>query len=428
MGLSAGVGINREETVDEFAAAFKNNAFSMDGKKNFAHQQNSIDYMDFSTWMDMRRVFALLIALYLVVMNVIIVPTACLCTLFVFVYPFKLFNMSLFNRLEHELCRLVNDSWASAAKFCGLNVIEYGDDIHTIADKRALCIVNHLGLMDHFTLMTAFHDKGILAGRYLWVIFNIWRWNPVGAMWTAHGNFFVYGSGVGERKRLEILQQFRDHLTRHYRKYDYGWVVMYPEGSRLFLIQAAEKRYCAKERIEPFKHCTHPRTGAAHTVLQVCSKKLDSSEEPLEYIIDCTLGYHRGVVPHFGRALLGEYPFSEDKPDGSTIAVHYRIHRVKPEWLSDADAFRNWIYEQYKIKDEMLDHFYRTGCFPPTPRNEDIETALMKTTNGKIQLPRPINIPMTRCFMVHAVWLSLFYFHWKFWLSPVLAAFWHLIV
>ena len=38
-----------------------------------------------------------------------------------------------------------------------------------------------------------------------------------------------------------------------------GWVVMYPEGSRLFLIQAAEKRYCAKERIEPFKHCTHPR-------------------------------------------------------------------------------------------------------------------------------------------------------------------------
>lgn len=124
-------------------------------------------------------------------------PTACLCTLFVFVYPFKLFkfglfyllviklqnsSMSLFNRLEHELCRLVNDSWASAAKFCGLNgitkqkkvfqmsffiVIEYGDDIHKIADKRALCIVNHLGLMDHFTLMTAFHDKGILAGRVI---------------------------------------------------------------------------------------------------------------------------------------------------------------------------------------------------------------------------------------------------------------------
>lgn len=32
-------------------------------------------------------------------------------------------SMSLFNRLEHELCRLVNDSWASAAKFCGLNGI-----------------------------------------------------------------------------------------------------------------------------------------------------------------------------------------------------------------------------------------------------------------------------------------------------------------
>jgi len=31
------------------------------------------------------------------------------------------FSMNLFNRLEHELCRLVNDEWMSAAKYCGLN-------------------------------------------------------------------------------------------------------------------------------------------------------------------------------------------------------------------------------------------------------------------------------------------------------------------
>ena len=44
---------------------------------------------------------------------------------------------------------------------------------------------------DHFALMTAFHDKGdgprALAGRYMWVIFNIWQWTPMGAMWAAHG-------------------------------------------------------------------------------------------------------------------------------------------------------------------------------------------------------------------------------------------------
>jgi hypothetical protein len=92
--------------------------------------------------------------------------------------------MRLFNRLEHELCRLVNDAWISASKYCGLNgnrklisvndtkvklsphlVIEYGDDINSIANERALCLVNHLGLIDHFCLMTSFHNKKDLASK-----------------------------------------------------------------------------------------------------------------------------------------------------------------------------------------------------------------------------------------------------------------------
>ena len=88
--------------------------------------------------------------------------------------------MRLFNRLEHELCRLVNDAWISASKYCGLNgipsghqnqinlrflVIEYGDDISSIANDRALCLVNHLGLIDHFCLMTSFHNKRDLASK-----------------------------------------------------------------------------------------------------------------------------------------------------------------------------------------------------------------------------------------------------------------------
>lgn len=46
-------------------------------------------------------------------------------------------------------------------------VVEYGDDISEYADKRCLCLVNHLGLIDHFCLMTAFHDKQLLAGKVL---------------------------------------------------------------------------------------------------------------------------------------------------------------------------------------------------------------------------------------------------------------------
>jgi hypothetical protein len=66
-------------------------------------------------------------------------------------------------------------------------VSEYGDDINEVADKRVLFLCNHLGLVDHFCLMTAFYNKKNLPGRYLWVIFNIWKWTPLGAMCKCNG-------------------------------------------------------------------------------------------------------------------------------------------------------------------------------------------------------------------------------------------------
>uniref|UniRef100_A0A914I6Z9 Very-long-chain (3R)-3-hydroxyacyl-CoA dehydratase n=1 Tax=Globodera rostochiensis TaxID=31243 RepID=A0A914I6Z9_GLORO len=361
-----------------------------------------------SAMLDLRRWMSLAIAFYFCSMNVIVVPVACLCTLGLFLLPLKLISMSLFNRLEHELCRLVNDAWMSAGKYCGLNIVEYGDDITRIANKRALCIVNHLGLLDHFCLMTSFHDKGSLAGKYMWVIFNIWQWNPVGAMWTAHGNFFVYGTGVGDAKRAEILKVFKRHLQKNYWKYNYGWVVMYPEGSRLFLIKKSEQRFCAKEGLVPFKHCTHPRVGAAHAVLQICGPKTEQEEDkspPVEYIVDVTLGYHRGVVPQFARSLLGIWPFDES----GNIAVYYRIHHVKKEWCEDADLFREWLYEQYRKKDQLLAHFYKTGKF--LSNADDSNSAHLRG--------RTVDVSDLRCLLVQIVWLALFYFHFNMWIRPM---------
>ncbi|KAL3097420.1 hypothetical protein niasHS_003868 [Heterodera schachtii] len=358
---------------------------------------------------DLRRWISLAVALYFCCMNVIVVPVACLCTLGLFLLPLKWISLSLFNRLEHELCRLVNDVWVSSGKYCGLRIVDYGDDITRIADKRALCIVNHLGLLDHFCLMTSFHDKGSLAGKYMWVIFNLWQWNPIGAMWTAHGNFFVQGTGVGEAKRAEILKTFRRHLQKNYWKYNYGWVITYPEGSRLFLIKDTEQRFCANEGLTPFKHCTHPRVGAAHSVLKICGplmEKKDAMEcPPVEYIVDVTIGYHKGIVPHFGRWLLGIWPSEESV----NVAVHYQIHRVSREWCDEVKVFRQWLYEQYRKKDLLLDHFYKTGNF--LCNAEDCESASIRG--------RPVDVSDLRCLMVQIVWLALFYFHLNMCLRPL---------
>jgi 1-acyl-sn-glycerol-3-phosphate acyltransferase len=118
-----------------------------------------------SSAMDFRKLMALVGTFYWFVVTIIVVPTACVTTLFIFLYPILLFSRDVFNRLEHALCRMVNDHWVSTGQFSGLNVTEYGEEIRQYADKRVLFICNHLGLVDHFCLMTAFHDKASLSGR-----------------------------------------------------------------------------------------------------------------------------------------------------------------------------------------------------------------------------------------------------------------------
>ena len=59
-------------------------------------------------------------------------------------------------------------------------------------------------------------------------------------MWYLHGNFFINGSRREREKKLDV---FRQHLMREYWKGDFTWLVVYPEGTRLFLIRYARVVY-----------------------------------------------------------------------------------------------------------------------------------------------------------------------------------------
>ncbi|KAI6209672.1 Acl-12 [Aphelenchoides besseyi] len=291
-----------------------------------------------SSTMDFRKLMAMIGAFYWLIMTVLIVPTGCVCSLFFIIYPlmamawiFRL-RLSFVNHVEHFLCRMVNDHWVASGQFMGLSVTEYGDDIKKVADKRGLFLCNHLGLADHFALMTAFYDKNSLPGAYLWVIFNIWKFTPLGFMWMAHGNFFING---GAERRQNVLKELQEHLRSIYVKNEYRFVVLYPE---------------AKNGLSPFKHCVHPRAGAAHAVLSVCGPSLKDETKtvdghpPMEYIIDATLGYPKGNVVDLGSAMLGEWP------NGNTnVAVHYKIHKIRPEW-QDEEKLKDWLYKRYEEK------------------------------------------------------------------------------
>jgi lysophosphatidylglycerol acyltransferase 1 len=347
----------------------------------------------FSPALDFRKLMAYVGTFYWLIMTFFIVPAACVSTC-ILLLPIMIFSMKYFNKLEHMLCSMVNEHWTASGQYTGLTIEEYGDDITTIADKRSLFLANHLGLVDHYCLMTAFQNKPTVAGKYMWVIYNIWKSTPLGVMWTAHGNFFING---GASKRAGVLQQFREHLINNYWKFDYGWVVMYPEGSRLFLIKNSEKAFAEKNGIKPFTNCAHPRIGAAHAVLSVCGPSEKSSTKarvgsgaPMEYIIDCTLGYPNGNVPKLGKAMFGEWL-------NSNVAIHYSIHPIQPEFANE-EVLKEWMYKQYEKKDKLLEDYYRTGKFP-----------------GK---PRPISYSIFRNVLVEIFWITLFYAHYSIWIRP----------
>lgn len=347
--------------------------------------------------MDVRKMLAMIGAFYWVIMTVIVVPGAVVATFLAVMLPALIISVPLHNWIDHKMCRMVNDHWVATTQSTGLNIVEYGDDISKIADKRVLLLSNHLGLMDHFVLMTAAYNRGTIAEKYLWVIFNIWKWTPLGLMWLSHGNYFING---GASKRERILKEFKVHLKNNYWKYEHGWIVMYPEGSRLFLIKESSARFATRLGLKPLQHCALPRTGAAHAILDLAGKASDDDKMarcglggPIDYVVDCTIGYRKGEVPNLVNYMTGEIP-----QDDFFIGAHYKIYPAQAEW-SDEEKLKEWLYERYQEKDKLLDNFYKTDTFPTRPR--------------------PIRFPLSRCVVVETFWTLLFYLHYWLWMKPL---------
>lgn len=68
-------------------------------------------------------------------------------------------------------------------------------------------------------------------------------------------------------------------------------------------------------------------------------------KDGIKYIIDCTIGYPNGEVPTLSDIMISEWP-----NDNSNLAIHYSVHKLRPEWAKNEEALRDWLYKQYKIK------------------------------------------------------------------------------
>ncbi|CAL2040640.1 unnamed protein product [Caenorhabditis brenneri] len=292
-------------------------------------------------------------------------PIVLIC-LFYSTLPFMLVSIEFRKIVMKVLARASNLQFITCVRFAGMKIMMSGENLDRLSDCRALMLPNHLSLFDHFIFMTAADSFGINAvGRWIFVIYNMWIYTPLGWLWSSYGNYFI--DSVPVNKREETLSSLRRHFDNIYHEVDLRWVCLYPEGSRLFLIQKRNSEYEKNKSLPPLTHCAYPRLGAALSAIKVLgpspndpSKANNGKGPPLKYLVDVTLGYPDGEILPTHEAFLSAMRNGGGKP----YAIHYEIFDMDPKW-SDEEELRKFLFDRYQKKDKLLDSYYKTGSFSP---------------------------------------------------------------
>uniref|UniRef100_A0A1I7TX66 PlsC domain-containing protein n=1 Tax=Caenorhabditis tropicalis TaxID=1561998 RepID=A0A1I7TX66_9PELO len=296
------------------------------------------------------HVISWIVFLYAGIVTSFISPIV-LISLFYLTFPFLLVSNEFRKIVMRVLARASNLQFISCVRLAGIKVMMSGDNLDRLSDCRALMLPNHLSLFDHFIFMTAADTFGINAvGRWIFVIYNMWIYTPLGWLWSSYGNYFI--DSVPIHKREETLSSLRKHFDRIYHEADLRWVCLYPEGSRLFLIQKRNAEYEKKKGLPPLEHCAYPRLGAALSAIKVLgpdpndpSKANNGKGPPLEYLVDVTLGYPDGIILPTHEAFLSAFRNRDSKP----YAIHYEIFKMDTKWREE-EELRKFLFDRYQKK------------------------------------------------------------------------------
>ncbi|CAI2350715.1 unnamed protein product [Caenorhabditis sp. 36 PRJEB53466] len=347
-------------------------------------ETNRIDY-----------VISWIVFVYASIVTFIVSP---ILLIFVFysLLPFVFVSADFRKFMLKWLARASNLQFLTCVRWSGIKVMMSGDNLGRLADCRALMLPNHLGLFDHFIFMTAADSFGVNAvGRWLFVIYNMWQYFPLGWLWSSYGNYFI--DSVPPHKREETLRNLRQHFDRIYHNLDLRWVCLYPEGSRLFLIQKRNAEYERKKGLPHLTHCAYPRLGAALSAIKQLgpdesdpSKANNGKGPPLQYLVDVTLGYPDGNVLPLHETFLSAWRDNGGKP----YAIHYEIFEMDPKWKEE-EELRKFLFDRYQKKDKLLDAYYKTGHFSPDAKEVPLPSDALIISFQLIQLA--LFVILTKC-------------------------------
>jgi lysocardiolipin and lysophospholipid acyltransferase len=249
------------------------------------------------------------------------------------------FSKPAFRRFN-RWCANVWWGWCvlAAQRFNSTEIMTSGDDLPMA--ENALVISNHQQMPDILALMTLARSKGRLGDLKFFVKYAL-KWVP-GLGWGMQflGCPFLRRNWTTDREL--ISRTFSTIIEEDIPV----WLVSFVEGTRSTKVKVqASARWAVEHGMVPLRHLLTPRSKGFVATAGALREHLDA-------VYDVTIGYERGV-PTLWQFIVG-----------CVDRIHLHVRRIPVEALPFSESeLRGWLFERYRVKDELLDSFYETGRF-----------------------------------------------------------------
>ncbi|XP_065343289.1 acyl-CoA:lysophosphatidylglycerol acyltransferase 1-like isoform X2 [Cloeon dipterum] len=334
-------------------------------------------------------------------------------------FPLKKCKPNVYWKIEgllyHWMISMVGCwSWVS-----GYNVVEVGDDVSRVMDQTVLVIANHQSTADVPLMMGCFNAKEGVLSNLMWIMDSVFKYTNFGIVSYFHDDFFILSGPENRERGVQLLKR---HLEKVYKTLNRKWLILFPEGGFLHKRREASNRYLQKNAAQigfsELKNVTLPRVGAMEAIIESLAppsihlnqtfnsdveEALDDlpnrsnhviipPDEPcLKYILDITIAYPSGKPLSLFDIVTG------CKEPRDTYFL-YKIYEIKMI-PSDPEGMKQWLYDLFKQKDDILQHFYTTGKFP------------IEVGDGTL-LRRPVQQDNLKFVILHCTFIVSTYMHY----------------
>lgn len=175
----------------------------------------------------------------------------------------------------------------------------------------------------------------------------------------------------------------KDRMAAHLQKLNNTlapmWLMLFPEGTNLHPVtRKSSKKWADKNGIPDMKHQLLPRSKG----LQFCIQQL---RKTVPYVYDCTIAYEGVPTGQYASEIFTiQAAYFGGKPPKS-VNMYWRRFDIWSIPADDDKAFDNWLRARWIEKDQLLDHYQKTGRFPADTGVDELPNGRKRRGAGYIE-------------------------------------------